>query len=131
MATKTQVQVKEITASEALRKSWLAYLGFYGAAYERVKPLTAKAGETIDSLIAKGESIETSVQDAVRNMRERAANVYGDGFARMRRFLPAALTQKGRVEDLEAEVAALNKKVAALTKKPAAKRSAKPRAKAA
>jgi|GEM_PF-2783733 len=129
MANKTETA--QVTPAEALRKGWLAYLGLYGAAYERVKPLTAKAGETIEQLIAKGETVETNAQEAAEDARERAANFYGEGVTRVRRFMPEFVTRTDRVDELEAEIAALNKKVTALTKKPAVKRTTKTSAKAA
>ncbi len=123
MANKTENV--QITPAEALRKGWLAYLGLYGAAYERVKPLTTKAGETLEQLIAKGEVVETNAQEVAGDVRERATNLYGESFTNVRRFVPSFVGRADRVEELEAELAALNKKVAALTKKSAAKRTTK------
>lgn len=128
MAKKT-VKI-ETTPAEVLRKGWLAYLGLYGAAYERVKPLTAKAGLAFEDLVAKGETVETGAQELAGDIRVRAEGVYGDGLARVRNVMPKLGGERARVEELEAEVAALNKKIASLTKKPA-KRAAKTRAKAA
>lgn len=121
----------QITPAEALRKGWLAYLGLYSAAFERVKPLTAKAADALEDLIAKGEKVEDDAQDVVETVRERATGFYGEGFARIRKFAPSIITKNDRFEELEAEIEVLNKKVAALTKKPAAKRTTKTRAKAA
>lgn len=129
MAKKTETV--QITPAEALRKGWLAYLGLYGAAYERVKPLTAKAAETFEGLIVKGEKVEDEAQEIVDTVRDRATGFYGEGFARVRKFVPSIVSKNSRVEELEAEIEVLNKKVAALTKKPAAKRTTKSRAKKA
>ena len=109
----------------------LAYLGLYGAAYERVKPLTEKTVGIVEDLIAKGEKVEANAQDVAEDVRARTTDVYGDSFARVRKFFPSFETKADRVDELEAEVEALNKKVAALTKKPAAKRTKKTAAKAA
>ncbi len=129
MAKKT-VKI-DTTPAEVLRKGWLAYLGLYGAAYERVKPLTAKAGDAFEGLVAKGETVETGAQELAGGVRARAQGFYGDGVARVRSVMPKLGGGRARVDELEAEVAALNKKIASLTKKPAAKRKAKARAKAA
>jgi len=123
MAKKTETI--EMTPAEMLRKGWLAYLGLYGAAYERVKPLTTKAGAALEDLIAKGETVETGAQEIATDVKTRAQGVYGDGVARVRKYMPKFGGEAARVEELEAEVAALNKKVSALTKKTPAKRAAK------
>ncbi len=111
-----------------MRKGWLAYLGLYGAAYERVKPFTSKAGVALEDLIAKGETVENSAQEVAGDVRERATDIYGESFAKVRNFMPSFIKRNDRVEELEAEIAALNKKVTALTKKPAAKRATKEKA---
>ncbi len=115
-----QVETTPITPKEVLRKGWLAYLGLYGAAYERVKPLTNKAGETIEQLIVKGETVETNAQEVVGDVRERANSFYGKGASRVRRYMPEFVAGAERVDELEAEIAALSKKVAELTGEPEA-----------
>lgn len=115
-----QVETNAITPKEVLRKGWLAYLGLYGAAYERVKPLTTKAGDTLEQLIAKGETVETKTQEVAGDVRERANSFYGKGATRVRRFIPEFVTGAERVDELEAEIAALSKKVAELTGAPEA-----------
>ena len=121
MAKKTETTEK--TPAEMIRNGWLAYLGLYGAAFERVKPYTEKTLGLYEDLIAKGEKVEADAQEIAGDMRTRANDFYGQGFGRVRKFLPEFVAKNDRVEELEAEVAALNKKVAALTKKPAAKRA--------
>lgn len=124
MAKKTETIA--LTPREAVRKGWLAYIGLYGAAYERVKPLGAKAVATFEDLVAKGEFVEDQAQDVVETVRERTNDFYGEGFARVRNFMPKMpVANKGRVEELEAEIEALNKKVATLTKKTSSKRTTK------
>ncbi len=115
-----QVETTPITPKEVLRKGWLAYLGLYGAAYERVKPLTTKANETLEQLITKGEAVETNAQEVAGDVRERANSFYGKGATRVRKFIPEFVTSAERVDELEAEIAALNKKVAELTGEPEA-----------
>ena len=117
---------EQLTPREAIRKGWLAYLGVYGAAYERAEAiLTGKGAEIFEDFVSKGEKVEDRAQDAIADMRERANEMYGERFDGFRRFFPQNKASKGRVEELEAEVAALNKKIATLTKKKTAKRSAK------
>ena len=116
MTKKTETAV---TPREAIRKGWLAYLGVYGAAYERAEAiLTGKGVEIFEEFVEKGEEVETRAQDAFADIRERANEAYGDRFSfdGIRRFIPSRHSSKGRVEELEAEIAALNKKVATLTK---------------
>ena len=125
MAKKTETA---LTPRDAIRKGWLAYLGVYGAAYERAEAiLTGKGAEIFEEFVEKGEAVETRAQDAFADVRDRANEMYGErlNFDRIRRFFPHNKAAKGRVEELEAEVAALNKKVAALTKKKASKKAAK------
>ncbi|MEO1251913.1 MAG: hypothetical protein AAFW81_06165 [Pseudomonadota bacterium] len=125
MAKKTETA---LTPAEALRKGWLAYIGLYGVAFERAKPYGEKAMDAFETLVAKGETVEGHAQDVVESVRERANDAAGPRFERIRKFiptLPTPVSNKARVEELEAEIEALNKKVASLTKKPAAKRSTK------
>ena len=122
MAKKTEIE--QLTPAEMLRKGWLAYLGLYGAAYERVKPFTTKYADVFEDLVEKGETVETTAQEAAGTVRERATGIYGQSVERVKNFVPTA-ESTSRVEDLEAEIAALNKKVTALSKKPAAKRTTK------
>ncbi len=135
MAKTTQttetIETTQLTPADALRNGWLAYLGLYGAAYERVKPLTEKTAGIFEELIVKGEKVEANAQDAAEDVRTRANSFYGDNFAGIRKFFPEFVAKSSRVDDLEAEIEALNKKVAALTKKPATKRTSKTAEKAA
>lgn len=130
MAKKTETT--QLTPAEVLRKGWLAYLGVYGAAFDRVKPLiTDKPADILEDLIAKGEKVEATAQDVAEDVRERASDFYGEGMDRVREYMPSMNKGSSRVEELEAEIAVLTKKVATLSKKPAAKRATKTRAKKA
>ncbi len=125
MAKKTETA---LTPRDAIRKGWLAHLGVYGAAYERAEAiLTGKGAEIFDEFVEKGEKVETRAQDAFADVRERTNEMYGDRFTfeGLRRFFPTAKGNQGRIDELEAEVAALNKKLTALTKKKASKRATK------
>lgn len=129
MARKTETKTETtLGAREAIRKGWLAYIGIYGAAYERANALvTGKGADMFEGFVAKGEEVETRAQDAIETVREQAQGLYGERFdlEQVTKFFPNPLAQKTRVEELEAEVVALSKKVATLSKKPAAKRTAK------
>lgn len=129
MARKTEEKTEIVlNAREAVRKGWLAYIGLYGAAYERANALvTGKGADMFEGFVAKGEEVETRAQDAMETVRERAQGFYGERFNmdRMTKLFPNPVANKNRVEELEAEVEALTKKVATLSKKPAAKRTTK------
>jgi len=121
-------KIETLTPREAIRKGWLAYLGVYGAAYERAnKVLTGKGAEIFEEFVAKGEEVEDRAQDAVAEARERFQEITGDRFnmERFSKMIPNPAANKNRVEELEAEVEALTKKVKTLSKKKTAKRSTK------
>jgi len=133
MTKKTEnTQIKPV---EALRNGWLAYLGVYGVAIDRIRPqfenLPEKTNDLYDDLIAKGEEVETKAQDIAEDVRERVSDFYDDRFSNVSRFLPNGVGGTSRIDELEAEIKTLNKKIAALTKKTAAKRTTKSRAKKA
>lgn len=128
MAKKTETET--LSPAEMVRKGWLAYLGLYGAAYERVKPMTEKYTDVLEELIAKGETVETNAKEVAETARERATGFYGEGLSRVRGIVPN-VARKNRVEELEAEIEALNKKVATLSKKTTTKTTRKTAAKKA
>ena len=111
---------------EVVRNGWLAYLGLYGAAYERVKPrfenLGDKTADLFGELVEKGETIEASAQGRFSDVRERANGFYGNGFEKVRDFMPKFQGDE-RVEELEEEIEALNKQIAMLSKKTTAKKA--------
>jgi polyhydroxyalkanoate synthesis regulator phasin len=122
MTKRKQVaETKEVNAVEAIRQGWLAYLGAYGLAFDRAKPalktLTEKYTELFGELVEKGEEIEETAKEQIVDVRDRAKGVYGAGFEKFRSILPVRTAANDRVEELEAEVAALKKKVAAKTKR--------------
>lgn len=125
----------QIKPAEALRNGWRAYLGVYGVAIDRIRPqfedLPEMANDLYGDLVAKGEEVEIKAQDIAEDVRERVTDFYDDQFSNVSRFFPKGVAGNGRVEELEAEIAVLNKKITALTKKTAAKRTTKSRAKKA
>jgi len=131
-----KAQEKQIVKPvEVIRNGWLAYLGLYGAAYERVKPrfenLGDKTADFFGELVEKGETIEATAQDHLADARERATDAYDNGFTKVRNIMPKIVPANDRVEELEAEIEVLNKKIATLGKKTATKKTARKTAKAA
>lgn len=123
---KEAVETKEITAAEAIRKGWLAYLGAYGLAFERAKPalkaLSEKYADLFGDLVEKGEEVEATAKEQIVDVRDRAKGFYGAGVEKFRAFIPSRGAANDRVKELEAEVEALTKKLEA-TKKPRVKRA--------
>ena len=119
---------------EVIRNGWLAYIGLYGTAYERVKPrfenLGEKTADLFGELVEKGETIEATAQDHFADARERATGIYGNSFEKVRDFMPK-MASNDRVQELEDEIDALNKKIATLSKKTAAKKTARKTTKSA
>ena len=130
--TKKTAEPKTLTAAEAIRHGWLAYIGAYGLAYERAKPafksLTEKYAGLFGDLVEKGAEVEATAKEQLVDVRDRAKGVYGAGFEKFRAFVPARAAND-RVKELEAEVADLKSQLGAPAKK-TAKRTTK-RAKAA
>ena len=121
MATKTAKKAtKKATAQAAnttkfLRKSFRAYVGLYGAAYERIQPVFKTAGKNFDTFAAKGEAIETLATKAAQDVRVRANKTFDTAKGKVRSALPRSAND--RVQELETEIAKLNKKIVTLTKK--------------
>ena len=126
-ATKTtnKVAKKEtFKATKLIRKGALAYIGLHGAAHDRAKfRLEQFRGATdglFDTFVEKGEEIEAKASIFAKSAQVKATKTFSDTTAKVRGALPSA--SNDRVEELEAEVAALNKKITNLTKKPATKK---------
>lgn len=102
-------------AGEVVRTSWLAYLGFYGVAFERARPrvagLAERAATVLDELVAKGETIEATAQERFEGVRERTQDFYATGLERVKGAMPSGIAANDRVKELEAEVEALNRKI--------------------
>ena len=124
---KTKVETKTNTSVEALRKGALAYVGLYGAAYEaaktRFETVRGAADGLFDSLVEKGEGIETAAVTFAKGAQIKAADTFTTSTEKVRAVLPIA--SNDRVEELEAEITKLNKKIAAMAKKNAAAKTAK------
>lgn len=123
VAAKTEKNAVKATA--LLRKGVLAYVGMYGAAYERAQLRFTQARKATDGLfetfVEKGEEIETQANEYFKGTQSAVVKTYEENAKKVRAILPASAND--RVEELEAEIAALNKKIVAVAKKarPAAK----------
>ena len=110
----------ETKAVANLRKGALAYVGLYGLAYERAQvradQLKAKSGELFETLVKKGEVLEGKGLEMTKEYRAKANELVGEGVETVRNVVPFG-NNDNRVEELEAEIKALNKKIAALSKK--------------
>ncbi|MEL6686399.1 MAG: hypothetical protein AAFP97_02115, partial [Pseudomonadota bacterium] len=118
--TTKKVEKTENVAVANLRKGALAYVGLYGLAYERAQfradQLKAKSGELFDTLVKKGEVLEGKGLELTKEYRTKATDLVEEGVETVRNAVPFG-SNDNRVEELEAEIAALNKKIAALSKK--------------
>jgi len=117
--TAKTAQKETIKPTALLRKGTLAYIGLYGAAYERAKFRFDQArGATdglFDTLVVKGEEIEDKATVFAKTAQLRAGERFSATTSKVRGVLPTA--SNDRVEELEAEITKLNKKITALTKK--------------
>ncbi len=114
--TKTKTTAK---TTEALRKGFRAYVGMYGAAYERALPVFQKAVKNFDEYATKGEKLETVASGIAKDARAFAAKRYAVRAAQLRSVLPGAAND--RVVELETEIQNLNKKIAKFSKSSATK----------
>jgi len=113
MAKTAQKQAKK--TSFALRKGFRAYVGLYSAAYDRIVPVVKTAGKNYDELAEKGEKLEVAAQNFAKDFRVNAQKTVEGTVGKVRSALPRAAND--RVEELEAEIARLNKKLTAKTRK--------------
>ncbi len=115
--------VKEITefnAAEIVRRGWLAYIGAYGVAYERAKPVLAKLteryAELFGELVEKGEEIEATAREQIVDARDRAKSIYGAGVEKLQGFVPQ-FAANDAVEEVAVKARKSVKNVAAKARK--------------
>ncbi len=120
MAKTAQIQFQK--TSDAVRKGFRAYVGLYTTAYERIVPVVKSASKNYDELAEKGEKFEVAAQSFAKDFRANAQKSVEGTVGKVRSVLPRAAND--RVEELEAEVARLNKKLKVTAKK-APKKAAK------
>lgn len=124
----TKKATKTVEAKSALRQGTLAYLGLYGFAAERatkrveqVKALYTNATDGLfEDLVARGEKVEELALGTAKDAQKLAVETFETTTDKVKSAVPFGAND--RVEELEAEVTALNKKISALSKK-----AAKPR----
>ena len=118
-------QKETLKATALLRKGVLAYIGLHGAAYERAKirfeQVRGQADGLFDTFVEKGEEIEAKATVFAKDVQVKATETFNGTTAKVRSALPTA--SNDRVEELEAEIAALNKKIAGLAKKATPKKA--------
>lgn len=127
--TAKTVETNTLNAREIARKGALAYVGLYGAAYERAQlrwnQLRSTTDGLFDQLVERGEEIEVKAGKVFKTTQVKVSERFEEGTERVKSVLPASAND--RVEELETEIKALNKKIVALGKK--AKVSASSKAK--
>lgn len=128
-AKTTRKTTKKTTAKTAevssIRKGALAYVGLYGLAYERAQmradQLKTASGELFETLVKKGSVLETKGLELTKDTRAKATDMVETSVETVKNVVPFG-GRDNRVEELEAEVASLNKKISALSKKATATR---------
>lgn len=117
-------QKETLKATALLRKGVLAYIGLHGAAYERAKfrfeQVRGATDGLFDAFVEKGEELEAKASIFAKDAQAKATETFNDTTAKVRGVMPTA--SNDRVEELEAEVAALNKKISGLAKKASPKK---------
>ncbi len=110
---------------EAARKGALAYVGLHVVAFEEAKTrfekYRAARKEFIETLVVKGEEIESKATVFAKETQIKATEQLADKTSKVGIKLP--FSANDQVKELETEIASLNKKIAkmAKAKKPAAK----------
>ena len=124
LETKTFTPIRNTVL--AVRRSRRAYFGLHVAAFEQAQIGFAKARELTDGLfeelVAKGEVIEAKASGSFKGAQTKVIESYNDTTETVRDMLPSS---SNRVEELEAEVAALTATLKKLTKPAAKKKAAK------
>ena len=108
----------------AMRRTRRAYLGLHVAAFEQAQIGFKKARDLtdglFDELVTKGEILEAKAGVTFKGTQAKFIESYTETTETVRDLLPSS---GGRVEELEAEVEALNATLKSLKKKPAAKKT--------
>ena len=120
-------KTQPLKTTALLRKGALAYVGLYGAAYERAQmryaQLRSNTDGLFDTLVVKGEEIEDKAFGFAKGAQVKATETFTTTSSKVRGVLPTA--SNDRVEELEAEIAKLNKKISAMAKKKASTKASK------
>lgn len=118
-----KVEKEAVKATAMLRKGALAYVGLYGAAYERAKMraeqvrsfYNEKTDGVFETLVKKGEEIEGKAVVYAKFAQTKATETFAETTDKVKAVIPTP--SNDRVEELEAEIATLNKKISAMAKK--------------
>lgn len=117
-STAKTVKTETTKTTAMFRKGFRAYVGVYGAAYEAAMPVFEKAVKNYDDYAAKGEALETVAttyaKDANKTVRAFATKRFEMRKAQLLSIVPGAAND--RVQELETEIAKLNKKIVKLSK---------------
>ena len=121
-------ETETLKAVELARKGALAYVGLHVVAFEEAKTrltkFRAQRNDFVDTLVARGETLETQATVLAKKTQIKASEQFAETKSKVNFKLP--FSANDRVEELEAEITALNKKISAMAKK-----TAKPGKKAA
>lgn len=123
LETKTFTPVKNTLS--AIRRTRRAYFGMHVAAFEQAQIGFKKARELTDGLfeelVTKGEILEAKAGVTLKGTQAKFLQSYSETTETVRDLLPSS---GGRVEELEAEVEALNATLKSLKKTPTKKKTA-------
>ena len=123
LETKTFTPVKNTLS--AIRRTRRAYFGMHVAAFEQAQIGFKKARELTDGLfedlVTKGEILEAKAGVTLKGTQVKFLQSYSETTETVRDLLPSS---GGRVEELEAEVEALNATLKSLKKTPTKKKTA-------
>ena len=125
-----KIEVKPVAnAAALLRKGTRAYIGLYGAAFQRAQMRFEQVKGATDGLftdlVERGTEIENRAVDMAKLAKTKSSDGISAATDKVADFVPVAANN--RVAELELEVAQLNAKISKLVK--SAKKAAKPAAK--
>jgi len=98
MAKTKKTQKEAVKATALLRKGTLAYIGLYGAAYERAKfrveQVRGATDGLFDTLIVKGEEIEGKATEIAKGAQVKATETFTATTSKVRGVLQKKPTAK-------------------------------------
>ncbi len=114
-----QAEARREKTRKFLRRNRLVYVGIHGVAFERAQERVSQyrtaRTEFFDSLVEKGEELETQAVNMFKGVKHKAEDIAEDASEAVWKFTPGAAVN--RVEALEAELAAAKAKFEKLGKK--------------
>jgi len=107
-----------VKATKLLRNGTRAYIGLYGAAFQRAQLRLEKYKSATDGLfgdlVARGTEIETRALDMAKIAQIKTSDSFSAATDKVADFVP--LAANSRVAELELEVAKLNAQISKLAK---------------